>query len=361
MLKSKMFTMGTLVAVLCMAVAGFDMVAQGQDRPTVGAIRWDAWTGGSITVQVEKTLGPKKYHNRLPWFAKVIDDNTVKIDGGRQWVMDREIELAANAGLDYWAFLIYAQDNVMSKGLAQYLQSKRRRQIGFCMILHNTLKSSEDKWPAERDRAIALMREPGYMTVLDGRPLVYAFIGQDFPLERFTELLMAAKKQGLNPYCVFMGWKPSRDFQNMKTKGFDAVSNYASGGGMATFDKLVRHTENGYWADAAKAKVSYVPMVTTGWDKNPRKDNPVSWEKDHPYHKQQVFPSRARPDEIASHLRRALAFVEKHPKLCPARTVIIYAWNEYDEGGWIAPTRGSDGKPDNGRLDAIEQVLKPSR
>ena len=34
-----------------------------------------------MTAQVEKTLGPKKYHDRLPWFAEVIDDNTVRIDG----------------------------------------------------------------------------------------------------------------------------------------------------------------------------------------------------------------------------------------------------------------------------------------
>jgi len=32
----------------------------------VGAIRWDAWNGGEVTRQVERTLGPKKYHGRLP-------------------------------------------------------------------------------------------------------------------------------------------------------------------------------------------------------------------------------------------------------------------------------------------------------
>jgi hypothetical protein len=35
--------------------------------PVVGAIRWDAWTGGGVTKQVERTLGLKKYHDRLPW------------------------------------------------------------------------------------------------------------------------------------------------------------------------------------------------------------------------------------------------------------------------------------------------------
>ena len=85
----------------------------GEDRPIVGAIRWDAWTGGGITEQVERTLGPKRYHNRVPWFGKVVNDSTVKIDGSPQEVMDREIGLAASAGLDYWAFLIYPKNSSM--------------------------------------------------------------------------------------------------------------------------------------------------------------------------------------------------------------------------------------------------------
>jgi hypothetical protein len=35
-----------------------------EDRPPVGAIRWDAWTGGGVTEQVERTLGPHKYASR---------------------------------------------------------------------------------------------------------------------------------------------------------------------------------------------------------------------------------------------------------------------------------------------------------
>jgi len=57
-------------------------------QPLVGAIRWDAWTGGEVTAQVERTLGPKKYHSRMPWFAEVLDDGSVRIDGGRQAIMD---------------------------------------------------------------------------------------------------------------------------------------------------------------------------------------------------------------------------------------------------------------------------------
>ena len=76
----------------------------GEDGPYVGAIRWDAWTGGSITSQVEKTLSPKKYHHRLPWFAEINDDGTVNINGNSPDIMKQEIDYAKRAGLDYWAF-----------------------------------------------------------------------------------------------------------------------------------------------------------------------------------------------------------------------------------------------------------------
>lgn len=330
-----------------------------KDRPIVGAIRWDAWTGGGVTEQVECTLSPKKYQDRLPWFAKVVDDQTATIDGSPQAVMDQEIEYAAQAGLDYWAFLVYAQDHSMSAALCQYLRSRKRAQVHFCLILHSTLKLPDERWPAERDRIIALLRAPGYQTVLGNRPLLYAFTGQDFPFARFRELLAATREAGLNPYCVYMGWRPAKDYARVKPDGFDAVSAYAKSGDQPRFIDLAKSVEEEYWASAAKAKVPYVPLVTTGWEKSPRKDNPVRWEVGQGYHKQKVFPAKATPAEIAAHLGNALTFVKQHADLCPAQAVIIYAWNEYDEGGWIAPTRSPDGTPDTSRLGAIRRVLEP--
>ena len=333
-------------------------IGLGKERPVVGAIRWDAWTGGAVTEQVERTLGPRQYHNRLPWFAEVVDDTTVKIDGRPQKIMDREIEMAAAAGLDYWAFLVYRKNHPMSVALEQYLKSRKRDRIRFCLILHSSLTVPEKLWPAERDRAVALLQEPGYQVVLGDRPLVYAFAGNEFPFERFEEFLAAARRKGLKPYCVYMGWNPASDFSRVNPKGFDAVSAYARNGNQADFTNLVKTVEEDYWNNALQAKVPYVPLVTTGWDKNPRIDNPVSWEKESAYHSQEVFPGRAEPREIAAHLQAALAFVDEHPDVCPARAVIIYAWNEYDEGGWLAPTRGDDGRPDTTRLNAIRAVLK---
>lgn len=328
------------------------------ERPSVGAIRWDAWTGGSVTHQVERTLAPEQFRSRLPWFAEVRSDGTVRIDGGHQSVMDREIAYAAEAGLDYWAFLLYPDESTMSVALRLYLSSKHRQRLDFCLILHNSFKVPDDVWPHERDRALALLKEPGYHSVAGGRPLVYLFgVNLDEPklAGRVTEFRKLASEQGPAPYMVYMGWDPVADRAKTTPLGLDAVSGYAVASNDPTFSLLV-HRAEATWHRAAKAGVPYVPLVTTGWNKEPRKLNPVSWELDHSYHKQNVFPSVATPDEIATHLARAIDFVRANRTICRAETIIIYAWNEHDEGGWLCPTWTAQG-PDTSRLDAIRRVL----
>ncbi len=335
---------------------------ESENKITIGAIRWDAWTGGEITSQVERTLGPEKYHHRLPWFADIVDENTVTIDGSPQKVMDQEILWAAGAGLDYWAILIYPGGNSMSVALDQYLQSKHRNKLKFCMILANTLNVSDENWPYERGRIVSLINESGYQHVLDNRPLMYVFNAEHNVrnrMGRIEELRAIFKNQGLDPYWVYMGWNPANDWDNAQLAGFDAVSNYAYGGGQSTFQSFAEATENAYWQLGVEAGVKLMPLATTGWDKQPRADNPVSWEPvtDDSYHSRIDWPPMPTPVEFAEHLGRGIDFIRKHPAHCEAKSIIIYAWNEYDEGGWLAPTLGRNGKPDTSRLDAIQKII----
>lgn len=62
-------------------------------RPTVGSFRWDGWYGkGSVTKAVEALLGQPKYHFRLPWFARVIGEEKVSINGDSQAIVEQEID-----------------------------------------------------------------------------------------------------------------------------------------------------------------------------------------------------------------------------------------------------------------------------
>ena len=57
--------------------------------------------------------------------------------------------------------------------------------------------------------------------------------------------------------------------------------------------------------------------------------------------------------ELAEHLRTAIEWANAHPTLVPSRTLLIYAWNENDEGGWLVPTQ----QEGTARLDALREVL----
>ena len=135
-----------------------------------------------------------------------------RIDASADGIMEQEIAYAKNAGLNYWAFLTYPEGDAMSSALARYLRSPKRADLGFCLILHQTLSVPAARWPAERDRVIKLLQEPGYQNV-GTRPLVFAFdLKTEHPTvqARLGELRASAKSAGSRPYEAMNGSIRSR-------------------------------------------------------------------------------------------------------------------------------------------------------
>jgi hypothetical protein len=60
---------------------------------------------------------------------------------------------------------------------------------------------------------------------------------------------------------------------------------------------------------------------------------------------------------LAQHVQAALAWTAHNPDLTPANAVIIYAWNENDEGGWLTPTWTAQGKPNTDRIEALGRTV----
>jgi len=167
--------------------------------------------------------------------------------------------------------------------------------------------------------------------------------------------LFKARLEGIHPYCVYMGWNPSADYNRVSLIRFDDESHYACDRNAPTFLELVKKVENN-WGETINARISYIPLVTIGWDKQPRKDNPVSWELDHGYHQQEVFLSTVKPEEIASHFSNPFHYITLNKEICKVNTIIIYAWND-NEGGWLIPTWSPERIPDTERLKLIDKVL----
>ncbi len=344
-------------------------------RPSVGAIRWDAWydpADGKIARATETALGPARYHDRMPFFGRETDENDVRIDGDTQGVMDREIAAAALAGLNYWAFVGYAKDSPMTNALDLYLSSARRSDIAFCMIGSIANGGSVGRWSDNTRHELTLMGEKGYVRVLDGRPLYYLLATSQRQIE--TEwgsaagvaglvgfMRAQAKSDGLgDPYIVLLG----RDAALAQAIGCDAAGAYAIVGhpDQSSYAELATFVER-RWGEMAAGGMAMVPTVMTGWDERPLIDNPPFWAD---YLKKGVgrdkFYARATPAEIARHLQQAIAWSESHRAASPAQTILVYAWDECAEGfGALVPSfRRGEADGDGSRLDAIRKVLTGS-
>ncbi|MDR3708468.1 MAG: discoidin domain-containing protein [Capsulimonadaceae bacterium] len=131
---------------------------------------------------------------------------------------------------------------------------------------------------------------------------------------------------------------------------YDAISHYVTGAiGGAPFTAVMSNSEE-RWNRDKMFGLDVVPNVTAGADPRPRLVNPVPWARYYADH----WAQEPTPGEVGAHVKQAMDWIDANPGADPSRLVLIYAWNEFDEGGWICPTllHGSD------RLDAIHKVLE---
>ena len=343
-------------------------------RPVIGAIRWDAWYGeGSVTKALEKTLGQRKYHFRLPWFAQIRGEEEVYINGDSPEIMAREISYAAQAGLNYWAFLHYWQEAPeLGIALQHYLHSSHKRGIRYCLLEEGGRldKIGLRAWP----QLVEHFRSPDYQKVLGGRPLLFVYT-RPKALGRadWAELKRQAVEAGMAPpYLVLMGWEMKQDAQDMEELGFDALSAYARGGSYSmeqpSYAEQSRLVRERLWDPWQKQHIPCVTLASAGWDTRPRNERPPPWiqtlvEQPSPdptpfsQQKPLLDPVTASPSELSAHLLEAIQWTQSHRALNRANAILIYAWNEHDEGGWLQPTLGADGHPNEERIEALSKIL----
>ena len=169
-----------------------------------------------------------------------------------------------------------------------------------------------------------------------------------------------------------MGWNPAEDARDMAALGFDAISAYARGGSYSmtqpSFAEQCALIRRDRWEKSRALRIPSVTFASAGWDTRPRNERPPSWctwvtatpDKTPPAQQKPLIDSvTATPDELAAHIREALDWTKANRDINPSNAVIIYGWNENDEGGWLLPTLGTDGRPDETRVNALGKVLQP--
>jgi len=331
--------------------------ASKSEKTSVGAIRWDGWVGKKGTWQigpiVERTLGPAKFHYRAPFFSIATAKDSISIDGTTQEIMDKEIAYARNAGVDYWAYCWYPDSCGLELARKLHQTSIHANDVNWCVILQSFENNVYNNYGKTLVEDFA--RE-NYQKVAGGRPIVYLF-SSDLTKTGLAELRSMTLAKNLKvPYVVVMDWSANAAADYCNAIGADAISSYAAGGqNNLPFAEIIPSQSQANW-EAYALKKAIVPWICTGWNPRPRMESPNPWGG---YYSEATICQDASPADIKDFLISGIKWTVFNRNKAVANSIIIYAWNEHDEGyGAICPTLGADGTPNRERLDAVKEALQ---
>ncbi len=332
---------------------------------TVGAYYFDGWAGRNGSAD-----DPNE-----PWARNAPTQLTrrmVEEFPGREplwgWrddtmqVMERQISVAADNGTGFFAFCWYWHDDAgpinleairsdpKHTGMELFMRAPNNKRMKFCLMLANhrgfEIKGTE-AWKQGAEFWMPYLKHRRYMTV-GGKPLVIVFDPSGGDAEGFAYLQAAARRAGL-PGVALAACGPGLPQMGYALRThYNAIPGYTGGSEAHAYSELVKYHEDRWEGTPAQP---YMPATIASWDKRPWEsregDNQArSW----------YFPD-ATPEQFAAHLRNALAWMDAHPDSTPAeRIAMVYAWNEYGEGGYLAPTKGD---PDGRYLRALRSVAMP--
>jgi hypothetical protein len=338
-------------------------VSAGKARATVGAYYFDGWAGKSSLADDPGEPWAKTAPTHLT--RRMVEEFPERepLWGWRDdslAIMERQIDLAADHGLAFFAFCWYWHDDAKAinpqaikddpkhTGLELFLQARNRERLKFCFLVANhggfEIKGTEH-WQQAADFWLPYLQHPQCLRV-DGKPLVIIFNQGGGDPAGFAYLQEKARSVGLPGVAIAACGNGGSAMGYTHGTHYNIVPGYAAGSQARKYAELVQAHRQAWQGSPAQP---YIPEVTAGWDKRP-------WEKSSGLNQESgwYFPDRT-PEQFAGFLRDAIAWMDAHPDQTTAdRVVLIYAWNEFGEGGYIAPTKGD---PQGRYLDAIQSVV----
>lgn len=290
-------------------------------------------------------------------------------------VMDKEIEWAVRDGIDFFAFLWYwpealsQEEGRLNYPLDCFLRStvKGRKYLKFCVVYTNHGPfdiAPRDDWDRYTRLWIKWMSRRDYFRVAaqkgeQAKPLFIIFSPQRFhdhwkavpegARGALNSLREMAAKRGLPGIVIGGCWDPSSK-EIFEEDGYDIVTGYnfawlgnTQAREPGTYDSLAKGHLS-IWDSMATLGKPIIPLITSGWDPRPWPGTAMV----SPY-----YPDRT-PQRFNNFCRSAKGWIDSHEgDVVVPKSVLIYAWNELGEGGYILPTIGEG----YGYLEAIKGVF----
>ncbi len=332
----------------------------------VGAYYFDGWAGKNKYADDSNEPWAKDAPSHLTRRFVNEFSNREPVWGWRDdspEIMERQIDLAADNGVDFFLFCWYWSDNKgpinveaveknnLHTSMELYLKAKNRDRLKYSLLIANHAGFEileNENWASAVRYWSKYFKDPEYIKV-DGKPLLVIFGTGDDAItnEQIAVIQETAKQEGFKNGLALAGCGGGA-----KGKAFDysthynLTSGYADGHEEHKFQELIDRAEPQWKGTEAQP---YIPVLNAGWDKRP-------WEgPDGLSQKEGWYYPDSSPELFKNFLKDAVKWMDDNPtKTTKERLILIYAWNELGEGGYLVPTKGD---PDAAKLKMIKEVV----
>lgn len=296
--------------------------------------------------------------------------------------MDREIVAAAQYGIDFFFILWYyngpgnaaereTHSRLLNEGLRTFTHSPKAHRLGFAIEYCNhppyEVKMDQD-WEECLRAWLPAFRHPSYLRV-GGRLLFKVHSWHYFWREngekaaacrsRLAALRQRVREAGLGELLIGCGvaanerieaGHPATQFFEFSNTYMD-LPNHPPGDADESYEVLARFIRESRDQHARDA-VPYLPFLGAGFNARPWQDPRARF----------AFPTREEWMTELRHLQEDFGRIGTLGLPLPGggrqKAFTIYAWNEFGEGGMVAPTR-TEGYM---KLETIRQIYgRPPR
>ena len=308
-----------------------------------------------------------------------------------------QIDLAADNNISFFAIDWYNSPYMhdYNRAVDMFINARNADRMKFCMMIANHAGAEvfRKDWKNLCDIWLPYLTDKHSLRV-DGKPVIMFFLVHDLEeqlggpestkecFEYLNGKLVEAGFPGVTiigclcPYGSpgfyeidyhpewFKENKWQEDIARYKWEGFSALSGY-NYRRYNTFNEkgeleLSRHfsemtsQHEDCWDAFSKFNdcgIRYMPPILAGYDARP-------WDcvwKCNPTGIRQNYCADRSPEVLYNHAVNAGKWIEKNKDISLDNLAIVYAWNEYGEGGYVAPTVGD---PEAKFLQAIGQAVR---
>ncbi|MEV6301140.1 glycoside hydrolase family 99-like domain-containing protein [Actinoplanes sp. NPDC051861] len=305
----------------------------------------DPWAG----VRDYAGTDPKVKQYRGAWSSDDFSDREPLIgyyDDAQTATVEKHIDQASSAGLDYFAFYWYWNPNTRTEtknaGLESFLRASNRNALDFGVTIcahdwdNGTLKIPVAQYGEVADRLVnSYLAQPNYLRANDGRRILWLCdtrgIGGNTASDTkaFVDTVRSKARAKLGEEILVLAHQDL----GLRLPDAGADGDYCAAPYHAVAGRSYTKYVNEQRAGFGRGSNNFVRCVMSDFDERPR----------YPVFKPEASTVAYFPDHNFDLFREAARNVKRDMDAAPRpqsvvdNMVLVYAWNEWHEGGYIEP------------------------